>query len=95
MLPDLQKLFSRKHNRFVIINLTPCVEWYNTVRDEEYNVFSVQIPLRTASASTNGKEMTQRELALKLEKPHSFVSKYETRARRLDPVEFLEVTEAL
>ncbi len=39
--------------------------------------------------------MTQIELAQKLSKPQSFVSKYELGERRLDVVEFLEVTEAL
>jgi transcriptional regulator with XRE-family HTH domain len=39
--------------------------------------------------------LTQIELAQKLSKPQSFVSKYELGERRLDVVEFLEVTEAL
>jgi transcriptional regulator with XRE-family HTH domain len=39
--------------------------------------------------------LTQFELARKLRRPQSFVSKYELGERRLDVVEFLEVTEAL
>jgi transcriptional regulator with XRE-family HTH domain len=39
--------------------------------------------------------LTQIELAQKLSKPQSFVSKYELGERRLDVVEFLEVAEAL
>ncbi len=39
--------------------------------------------------------MTQIELAQKLSRPQSFVSKYELGERRLDVVEFLEVAEAL
>jgi len=39
--------------------------------------------------------LTQIELAQRLSKPQSFVSKYELGERRLDVVEFLEVTEAL
>ena len=39
--------------------------------------------------------LTQIELAQKLSRPQSFVSKYELGERRLDVVEFLEVTEAL
>lgn len=35
------------------------------------------------------------DLALKLDKPQSFVSKYETGERRLDVLEFAEVCEAL
>ena len=39
--------------------------------------------------------LTQSELAAKLSRPQSFVSKYERGERRLDLIEFLEVTNAL
>ena len=39
--------------------------------------------------------MTQVELAESLDRPQSFVSKYERGERRLDVVEFLEVTKAI
>lgn len=39
--------------------------------------------------------LTQQNLAEKLNKPQSFVSKYESGERRLDLIEFLEVAEAL
>ena len=39
--------------------------------------------------------LTQAELALKLSRPQSFVSKYERGERRLDVVEFLEVAHAI
>jgi transcriptional regulator with XRE-family HTH domain len=39
--------------------------------------------------------LTQTELAEKLSRPQSFVSKYERGERRLDVVEFLEVAKAL
>lgn len=39
--------------------------------------------------------MTQTELAEKLRRPQSFVSKYESGDRHLDVVEFVEVCEAL
>lgn len=39
--------------------------------------------------------LTQVELAAKLSRPQSFVSKFERGERRLDVVEFLEVTKAL
>jgi transcriptional regulator with XRE-family HTH domain len=39
--------------------------------------------------------VTQQELAKRLGKPQSFISKYENAERRLDVVEFLEVTRAL
>lgn len=39
--------------------------------------------------------LTQTEIATRLGKPQSFVSKYESGERRLDVVEFLEVCQAL
>lgn len=40
-------------------------------------------------------DLTQQEVASRLGKPQSYVSKYESGERRLDVVEFLEVCEAL
>ena len=40
-------------------------------------------------------DLSQAELAKKLSRPQSFVSKYERGERRLDVVEFLEVARAL
>lgn len=40
-------------------------------------------------------DLTQQNLAEKLNKPQSYVSKYESGERRLDLIEFLEVAEAL
>lgn len=39
--------------------------------------------------------LTQVDLAARLDRPQSFVSKYERGERRLDIVEFLEVADAL
>lgn len=39
--------------------------------------------------------LTQAELALRLDRPQSFVSKYESGERRLDIVEFISVCDAL
>jgi transcriptional regulator with XRE-family HTH domain len=39
--------------------------------------------------------LTQREVAFRLRKPQSFVSKYESGERRLDVIEFLDVCHAL
>jgi transcriptional regulator with XRE-family HTH domain len=39
--------------------------------------------------------LTQTEIAARLGKPQSFVSKYESGERRLDVIEFLNVCEAL
>jgi len=41
------------------------------------------------------KELTQMQLAEKLKKPQSFVSKYESGERRLDLIEFLELARSL
>ncbi len=41
------------------------------------------------------KSATQHEVAKLLRRPQSFVSKYEKGERRLDVVEFLEVSEAI
>lgn len=40
-------------------------------------------------------DLTQQEVATRLGKPQSFVSKYESGERRLDVVEFVEVCRAL
>ena len=42
-----------------------------------------------------GKGLTQSEVATRLRKPQSYVSKYESGERRLDVIEFLEVCEAM
>jgi len=41
------------------------------------------------------KGLTQQDVAARLERPQSFVSKYERGERRLDVVEFLQVADAL
>lgn len=39
--------------------------------------------------------LSQRDLAIRLNKVHSFVAKYEQGERRIDVVEFLDIAEAL
>lgn len=39
--------------------------------------------------------LTQTDVAVRLGKPQSYVSKYETGERRLDVIEFIEVCQAL
>ncbi len=41
------------------------------------------------------KGLTQRDLALRLSKPQSFVSKYERHERRLDVIEFVKIARAI
>jgi transcriptional regulator with XRE-family HTH domain len=43
----------------------------------------------------NDKGLSQAQLAKKLKKPQSFVSKYERGERRLDVIEFLDVVKVL
>lgn len=47
------------------------------------------------SKARKNKGLTQNVLAERLDKPQSFVSKYENGERRLDVVEFLSICEAL
>ena len=46
-------------------------------------------------AARQRQKVTQAALARRLNRPQSFVSKYERGERRLDVVEYLETTEAL
>ena len=43
----------------------------------------------------NAADLTQVEVARRLGKPQSFISKYEGGERRLDVIEFLEITAAI
>lgn len=61
------------------------------------SVFSKQYDLlrQLLVTARQQNELTQAQVATKLDKPQSFVSKYERGERRLDVIEFLEVTRAL
>jgi transcriptional regulator with XRE-family HTH domain len=50
---------------------------------------------RELIAAREAAGLTQTQLATKLSRPQSFVSKYERGERRLDVIEFVEVAEAL
>ncbi|MGH2345449.1 MAG: helix-turn-helix domain-containing protein [Chloroflexota bacterium] len=56
----------------------------------EYEVF-----LQNLQSARQAAKITQRELALRLGKPQSFVSKYERGERRLDVVEFVTIAKAI
>ena len=51
--------------------------------------------LERLKAARKGVKITQTELARRLGKPQSFVSKYENGERRLDVAEFIEIAVAL
>jgi transcriptional regulator with XRE-family HTH domain len=51
--------------------------------------------LSTLISLRESRGLSQRQLAKKLKKPQSFVSKYERGERRLDVVELLDITKAL
>lgn len=57
-----------------------------SVFTDEYQMFLQ----RLVSARTDAR-MTQQELARRIDRPQSFVSKYERRERRLDVLEFVKV----
>jgi len=61
-----------------------------SVFTERYQTF---ISLLVSARQKQG--LTQRELAIKLSKVHSFVAKYEQGERRLDVIEFLDIATAL
>ena len=56
----------------------------------EYEQFLARLKKARGSAG-----LTQQQLAKRLRRPQSFVSKYETGERRLDVVEYLQVAHAL
>ncbi|MCK6103657.1 helix-turn-helix transcriptional regulator [Brevundimonas sp. EYE_349] len=47
------------------------------------------------SAARKDGNLTQAELAERLNKPQSFVAKYENGERRIDVIEFIDITRAL
>lgn len=59
-------------------------------RDERYTDFE-----RTLAAARVRQGLTQLQVADRLGRPQSFVSKYESGERRLDVIEFLDVCIAL
>jgi transcriptional regulator with XRE-family HTH domain len=60
------------------------------VNSDEYQHF-----LNCLISARKEADVTQQELAQRLGKPQSFVSKYENRERRIDFVEFLHIARAL
>ena len=61
-----------------------------SIRTNEYSAF-----VRRLASARREAGVTQRELAARLGRPQSFVSKYERRERRLDVIEFIEIARAL
>ena len=58
--------------------------------DRRYDRFRVLL-----IQARQAKSVTQQEVAKRLRRPQSFVSKYERGERRLDVIEFLEVSDAI
>jgi len=76
--------------RFWDISIKGEIFMANRLWDEKYQTFLAVVKgLRKSSG------MTQIELAARLDKPQSYVSKYESGERSLDFVETMEVCEAL
>ena len=61
-----------------------------SVHTDEYSQF-----LQLMIAARKDAKITQQQLATALHKPQSYVSKYERGERRLDVVEFLNITKVL
>ncbi|MTJ13864.1 helix-turn-helix transcriptional regulator [Anabaena sp. UHCC 0187] len=61
-----------------------------SVFSEEYNQFRKMLIEARKEAN-----LTQAELSAKLERPQSYVSKYERGERRLDLIEFLQLAQVL
>lgn len=51
--------------------------------------------IHALSSARKSSNITQCELAIRLNKPQSFISKYESGERRLDVIEFLQICNAL
>ena len=77
-----------------VLGLT-CFEIY--IRRVMKSVFTKRYKLFLAILISTREEkgLSQHQLAKKLKKPQSFVSKYERGERRLDVVEFLDIVKAL
>lgn len=58
-----------------------------SISSHEYDIFR-----RCMIAARKEAQLTQESLAKSLQKPQSFVAKYENGERRLDVVEFLTIT---
>ena len=54
-----------------------------------------QLFLQLLIQERRGKGITQVQLAEKLQKPQSYVSKYENGERRLDIIEFLDIADCI
>jgi transcriptional regulator with XRE-family HTH domain len=61
-----------------------------SVFTSEYEAF-----LQSLISARKTADITQQDLAGRLGKPQSFVSKYERRERRLDVVEFVKIAKAI
>lgn len=67
-----------------------CIGMANPLHRTEYEIFRVSLIKARKDAG-----LTQVEVAEQLNKPQSFVSKYERGERRLDLSEFIEIAEIL
>lgn len=80
----LAPILGANQNEFYFLMMT------KSVFTARYQTF---ISLLVSARQKQG--LSQRDLAIKLNKVHSFVAKYEQGERRIDVVEFLDIAEAL
>jgi DNA-binding transcriptional regulator YiaG len=76
--------------KFVNIFLTKCEIMKKSIHTTKYKKFCELL-----TNARESKNLTQKQVAKKLGKPQSFVSKYENGERRLDVLEFLEICKAI
>lgn len=69
--------------------------FYNQAVTQSVFTKRYQLLLSILIALREDKGLPQHQLAKKLKKPQSFVSKYERGERRLDVIELLDITKAL
>lgn len=67
-----------------------CLQMAKSLHTPEYEFFRCLLVLAREEA-----KLTQAQVAIQLNRPQSFVAKYEGGERRLDVVEFIKICEAL
>jgi len=67
-----------------------CVRMPNPMHDPRYIVFRVLLV-----EARERQQLTQVEVSARLKKPQSYVSKYERGERRLDLIEWIDITHAV
>jgi len=89
-------MFVLKHRSKLRTNAPQILSFFGITQDRIENELMSRKPMyeqlqQALISARQEKKLTQTEIAERLKKPQSFVSKYESGERRLDVVEFMEV----